>query len=113
MPKHEIAVAAFTCLLVIIGNSCSDSVGERLYTDSGCPRCHGKNGEGGPEGPTLKGLRRTWKRENLLLFLKNPAGFRKNDPRLKSQSKHYRTKMPTFVMDEESRGLLADFLLAQ
>ena len=113
MPKHEIAVAVLLCMLLILGNSCSDSVGERLYSDSGCPRCHGTNGESGPDGPPLKGLRHTWKRENLLLFLKNPNGFRKNDPRLKSLSERYRTKMPTFAMDEESRDVLADFLLAQ
>ena len=88
---------------------CSVSKERQAYLNAGCPRCHGSDRSGGPQGPPLKGLKANWTREEILLFLKDPA--RNRDARLKALSDRYNAQMPTFALAEETRRMLADYLL--
>jgi len=100
-------------LLFLTLATCSGSPGQRAYLDSGCPRCHGTDRSGSATGPSLKDLKYTWTKGDLVRFLKGPAEFTASDPRLRALSERYGTKMPAFAMDEETRKALAEYLLKE
>lgn len=101
-------------LLLVLGyTACSTSPGRRIYIDWGCVRCHGASLSGSTLGPPLKGLRSVWTREALVRYLENPQAYTQKDPRLKALAARYQAPMPKFVMDGETRRVLAEFLLAQ
>ena len=93
--------------------ACSSSPGQQVYLDSGCARCHGANFSGTRLGPPLAGLRVTWGREELVRFLKDPSAYTRRDPRLKALAARYQVSMPKFAMEEKTRLMLAEFLLAE
>ena len=46
-------------------------------------------------------------------FLENPPAYKAADPRLKALAERYRTPMPGFVISQERRRQLAQFLLVE
>ena len=91
--------------------ACSRSQGAQIYQDSGCPRCHGVDREGGATGPPLQGLRYTWTRQDLIRFLQDPSAFALRDTRLRELSQRFDRAMPAFAIGEQDREILTDYLL--
>ena len=102
-----VGICAVAAMLFV---GCTRSPGARLYTDSGCARCHGADFSGTRLGPPLKGLKANWTTESLARYLEQPAGFRRSD-RLKALHEKYRITMPQFDMAPEERKILVKYVL--
>jgi len=86
---------------------------EKIYQEWGCGTCHGENGAGSSQGPSLIGLVGHWQREALVRYLNNPAAIRATDQRLLQLAKrYYPISMPALEgLDSTQIGLLVDHLL--
>lgn len=86
---------------------------EKVYQEWGCGTCHGENGAGSSQGPSLVGLAAHWPRDLLIRYLKDPAAVRAIDARLEQLARHYDPiSMPAFDgLDSTAIGMLADYLL--
>ena len=101
-----LAAAAFTI------TACSRE-GHAIYVDAGCVECHGDNLRGTPSsGPTLKGTRKNWDEESLLLYFRNPDSVATTIPRLSELREIYGEGMPPLKMaDPIAREKLARYVL--
>ena len=71
--------------------------GKKLFEEQGCATCHGSDFKGTQLGPPLARLKKTWKRQELLPYLKNPEQYAEKNPRLKKLASNYSMmKMPGF-----------------
>lgn len=71
--------------------------GKKLFDAQGCATCHGSDYKGTQLGPPLARLKKTWKRQELLQYLKNPEQYAEKNPRLKKLASNYSMmKMPGF-----------------
>ncbi|MDZ7303724.1 MAG: cytochrome c [candidate division KSB1 bacterium] len=88
---------------------------EKIYQEWGCGTCHGENGAGSSQGPSLLGLAAYWRRNTLIRYLKDPASARASEARLQQLSRrYYPISMPAFDgLDSTQIGMLADHLLQQ
>lgn len=71
--------------------------GKKLFEEQGCATCHGSDYKGTQLGPPLTRLKKIWKRQELLQYLKNPEQYEEKNPRLKKLATNYSMmKMPGF-----------------
>jgi len=91
---------------------CVDARGRDVYINMGCPQCHGLNGEGLVQGPSLKNLSRHWTKAELISYVENPSEVVAVNPRLQDLAKRYVTRMPSFMINPEAKRQLADYLLS-
>ncbi len=88
------------------------SDGPTLFRVENCANCHGPNGVGSPNGPTLVGLERNWDPETLNAFLADPEAWRERVPRLAELARAHRNRMPSFShLSDRERSKLATHLL--
>lgn len=86
--------------------------GAELWVLQGCITCHGKDGQGTPIAPSLRGVQAHWTRESLLEYLRNPPAYIQKDARLKEQKKGYSQNMPVYGMLPQAHlDALADHVL--
>jgi mono/diheme cytochrome c family protein len=110
MGKRQSLIVAVACCFVAM-TGCTDARGREIFVRAGCPQCHGLNGEGRPQGPALKDLSRHWTRTNLASYIENAPAYTAAIPRLKELGKKYGTAMPSFLISQEEREQLAEYLL--
>ena len=87
--------------------------GHEVYVEAGCVECHGDNLRGTPSsGPTLKGTRKNWDEEALLLYFRNPDSVATSIPRLSELRDIYGEGMPPLkIADPIAREKLARYVL--
>lgn len=105
------ALLSLTAMLVLAG--CGPGDPETLYSNLGCPRCHGLHREGDLSGPSLKALADTWdSASSLVSYLHDPQSVVDHHRRLKNQGTDYKLKMlPVSGISDEQLHILADWLL--
>ncbi|MDZ7381122.1 MAG: cytochrome c [candidate division KSB1 bacterium] len=88
---------------------------EKIYQEWGCGTCHGEDGSGSAQGPSLRGLAAHWRRDTLIRYLRDPAAARVGEVRLQQLARrYYPISMPAFDgLDSTQIGILADHLLQQ
>jgi len=109
-------VLLIACLLSLVGVSCGRrtadvELGRNVVHGSFCVQCHGDELKGTPTGPPLQNLTQHWTEESLATYLQDPTTAIEKSPRLRKLRDQYKTLMPTFEMDEETRRTIARYLL--
>jgi mono/diheme cytochrome c family protein len=89
----------------------SDVVGHDTVHGSLCVQCHGDNLHGTATGPPLSDLDQHWTEAKLVVYLQNPRVYIETDERLQALRRKYKTEMPAFVMNEQTRRAVARYLL--
>ncbi len=109
---RRIGILLFPVLLLPV-LACGPPDPETLYTDLGCPRCHGFHREGNRYGPTLQTLAEDWdSAESLVKYFHDPSAVVAGDQRLQVQDAEYELKMqPVTGRSDEDLTILADWLL--
>jgi cytochrome c551/c552 len=87
--------------------------GHEIYVEAGCVECHGDDLRGTPtSGPTLKGIKKHWDEETLLIYFRKPDSVASEDPRLSELRDIYGEGMPPLKMaDPIAREKLARYVL--
>lgn len=91
------------------------TAGAAVYTTGSymCVVCHGRNGEGGPMGPSLDGLEADWNEQDLASFLIDPLAWLPKSARLNEIHSRYPQGMPKpNGLSQADAALLARWLLA-
>jgi mono/diheme cytochrome c family protein len=107
------------CALALAATGClgrkdppAGADGPLIYEFQNCRNCHGENGEGSSLGPPLAGLSSSWSRDELALFLNDPAPVLEANGRLRALANAYSGEMARYDnLTEEQRGVLAAWLL--
>lgn len=99
-----------TALLAVA--ACSGE-SHQIYVEAGCVECHGDDLRGTPtSGPTLKGIKKNWDEESLLIYFRNPDSVATADRRLSELRDIYGEGMPPLKMaDPIAREKLARYVL--
>ena len=97
----------------VLALSACNSEGHEIYTDAGCAECHGDDLRGTPSsGPTLKGTKKNWDEEQLLVYFRKPDSVATADPRLSELRDLYGEGMPPLKLaDPIAREKLARYVL--
>lgn len=88
-----------------------DSLGRDTVHGSLCVQCHGDNLQGTVTGPPLRDLDQHWSEAKLVVYLQDPRAYIETDERLQALRRKYKTEMPAFVMNEQTRRAVARYLL--
>lgn len=85
--------------------------GEALYRQA-CLQCHGPQGKGTASAPSYRGIRDDWTAERLLLYIDDPAAFKRTDlaPRHLRGSEKYMQPVD-FYMPPDARERLVEYAL--
>lgn len=98
--RRTAALAA--AVLLAIAGACGgkpERSGKELFQLQGCTLCHGKEGEGSPLGPELRGVSAHWTKATLVEYLRDPQAYQQKDERLKANLQRYRMQpMPKYGM---------------
>ncbi len=110
--KRSRTTPTFLAVAVLAITACGGE-GHDIYVDAGCVECHGDDLRGTPtSGPTLKGTRKNWDEEALLLYFRNPDSVATSIPRLSELRDIYGEGMPPLKMaDPIAREKLARYVL--
>jgi len=86
--------------------------GAKLYTDLGCPGCHGRAGEGNRYGPELDNLDQLWASDaDLVRYMKDPKAAVEGIERLQRQAGQYKLRMlPVKAASDAELATLAAWL---
>jgi len=120
--RAPVAGAAVPFLLVALTCAVNDPSGEsarraargrEVYLSEGCVSCHGRDRQGTRTAPPLTRLRRHWRAEQLVRYLRSPATY-PADSRLQRLSERYPGGMAGLPLggEEAVRDLVA-FLLSR
>lgn len=87
--------------------------GHEIYVEAGCVECHGDDRRGTPtSGPSLKGARKHWDEESLLIYFRKPDSVATSIPRLSELRDRYGEGMPPLKLaDPIAREKLARYVL--
>ncbi len=112
MMKYFRSIPIFFAATVLAVAGC-DSEGHELYVQAGCVECHGDNLRGTPtSGPTLKGVKKNWDEERVLVYFRNPDSVASADPRLSELRALYGEGLgPLKLADPIAREKLARYVL--
>ncbi len=95
--------------------ACGLSSPDKLYTELGCPRCHGHNLEGNRYGPALSNLETLWDSDQeLVTYMRDPKAYVTGHSRLEEQGKEFGLMMlPVKDASDEQLETLAKWLREQ
>jgi mono/diheme cytochrome c family protein len=121
--RRSLPIAAGPIALLVLAVACgppsgatsdAESVrrGRDVYEFETCGNCHGAKGAGTKKAPSLESLHRHWTADELVLYLRNPHGYKK-DGRLAAIAEKYHEDMAGLPAASEARLRdLAAFLLS-
>jgi cytochrome c553 len=116
--KYIFSLSVLTLLLLAsCGKTSNDSSmelpGRAIFEQQNCGLCHGHNAEGKATAPKLADLEDNWNKDQLVEYLKNPAQYAEEDPRLSSEGHKYPSMMPNYnFVSESDLQILSEYLLA-
>ena len=112
-PSRTISIVLAATVLTVLAVTGCDSEGHAIYVEAGCVECHGDNLRGTPtSGPTLKGVKKNWDEDRLLVYFRNPDSVASADPRLSELRALYGEGMgPLKLADPFAREKLARYVL--
>ena len=112
-PEKRLQTKTIFLAAALIPVAACSSESHEIYVEAGCVECHGDDLRGTPtSGPTLKGTRKNWDEEALLLYFRNPDSVATSIPRLSELRDIYGEGMPPLKMaDPIAREKLARYVL--
>jgi mono/diheme cytochrome c family protein len=112
-PVKRIQATSILLAAALLPVAACSSEGHEIYIEAGCVECHGDDLRGTPtSGPTLKGIKKNWDEESLLIYFRNPDSVASADPRLSELRDIYGEGMPPLKMaDPIAREKLARYVL--
>lgn len=99
-------------IVVLLLTACGPASPDKLYTELGCPRCHGHSLEGNRYGPELSDLGNLWESDQeLVTYMRDPKAYVAGHPRLEKQGKEFGLMMlPVKDASDEELLILSRWL---
>jgi cytochrome c551/c552 len=112
-PVKRSQIKAILLATALLAVAACNSDSHEIYVEAGCVECHGDDMRGTPSsGPTLKGIKKHWDEESLLIYFRKPDSVASADPRLSELRELYGEGMPPLKMaDPIAREKLARYVL--